>query len=272
MEPATMKPFKTLVLAFTVAASSAVAGSALAALKTETIQYEHDGTQLQGYLAYDDAVAGKRPGVVVVHEWWGLNDYVRKRADMLAELGYVTFAIDMYGEDKATQHGDQAKEWMSQITANVDRWRERALLGLDLLRKRDEVDPQRVAAIGYCFGGATVMQMAYAGADLDGVVSFHGSLPTPAEGQTPNIKAKVMVAHGNADGFVPAERVGAFTQAMINLGVDFRFYGYDGVYHGFTNPDAAQYGIPNVKYDAAADQASWEAMKAFFEEIFAAGN
>jgi dienelactone hydrolase len=263
-----MKPPKPFALACAVVLAGA-AGPALAAVKTETIEYEHDGTQLQGHLAYDDAVEGQRPGVVVVHEWWGLNAYAVQRAEMLAELGYIAFAVDMYGTDKVTEHGAQAEEWMSQITANVDRWRERALLGLQLLRQQDRVDPQRVAAIGYCFGGATVMQMAYAGADLDGVVSFHGSLPTPAEGQEPDVKAQVMVAHGNADSFVPAEQVGAFTEALTRLGVGFRFYGYEDVQHSFTNPDAERFGIPNLKYDAAADQHSWVAMKAFFEEIFA---
>jgi dienelactone hydrolase len=240
-----------------------------AAVKTETVEYKDGDTSLTGYLTYDDAIEGKRPGVIVVHEWWGLNDYVRERAEMLAELGYVAFAVDMYGDRKVTEHASEAKGWMQQITENVDAWQKRALLGLDVLRKHELVSPDHVAAIGYCFGGATVMQMAYAGADLDGVVSFHGSLPPATEEQQKNIKAKILVAHGEADGFVPAERVLAFKEALDAAGADWQLVGYGGARHGFTNPSAGSYGVDGVAYDEKADQRSWVLMQSFFDEIFA---
>lgn len=245
--------------------------AARAEIRSETVRYKDGDLELQGHLAWDDAAHGKRPGVIVVHEWWGLNDYARKRAEMLAELGYVAFAVDMYGKDKVTEHGNQAGEWMKQITANVDAWQRRAMLGLDILQRDPKVDASRLAAIGYCFGGATVMQMAYSGADLKGVVSFHGSLPVASDEQGKKIKAKVLVAHGNADGFVPAARAADFRAALDKAGADWRMDIYGGARHGFTNPDAAKYGIENLKYDPRADRRSWQTMQTFFAEIFADG-
>lgn len=244
-----------------------VAFAAGAALKTETVEYKDGDTALRGYLAYDDAVEGKRPGVIVAHEWWGLNDYARKRAEMLAELGYVAFAMDMYGDEKVTEHADEAGGWMKQITANADAWQRRAMLGLDILKRHERVAADRTAAIGYCFGGATVMQMAYAGADLKGVVSFHGPLPPATPEQQKHIKAKVLVAHGEADGFVPAERIAAFKAALDAAGADWEMVTYGGVKHGFTNPKAGTYGMENLKYDAKADQRSWALMQSFLDEV-----
>lgn len=239
-----------------------------AAVKTETIEYQDGDTQLTGYLSYDDTIEGKRPGVIVVHEWWGLNDYAKRRAEMLAELGYVAFAIDMYGDDKVTEHAKEASGWMKQITENVDAWQQRALQGLGVLKGREQVDPERLAAIGYCFGGATVMQMAYAGADLDGVVSFHGSLPPATQAQQEKIEAAILVAHGAADSFVPAERVDAFQAALEAAGADWQMMTYGGARHGFTNPNAGEYGIEALAYDEKADRRSWALMRDFLDEIF----
>jgi dienelactone hydrolase len=241
---------------------------AQAAVKTEPVEYKDGDTALKGFMFYDDALEGKRPGVIVVHEWWGLNDYTKERAEMLAELGYVAFAIDMYGDDKVTEHGEDAKAWMTQITQNVEAWQKRALLGLDILKKHELVDTEYTAAIGYCFGGATVMQMAYSGADLDGVVSFHGSLPPATETQQKNIKTKVLVAHGEADGFVPPERIAAFKQALDAANADWQMMTYGGARHGFTNPGADDYGIDGVKYDEKADERSWALMQSFLDEVF----
>ncbi len=246
-------------------------GNALAEVRTETVRYQDGDVELRGHLAWDDAINGKRPGVIVVHEWWGLNDYAKRRAEMLARLGYVAFAVDMYGKDKVTEHGSQASEWMKQITANIDAWQKRALLGLEILRKHRLVDHSRVAAIGYCFGGATVMQMAYAGADLDGVVSFHGSLPVATDEQANNIKASILVAHGNADSFVPAERVARFHAALEKAGADWEMVSYGGARHGFTNRGAGKYGIEGIQYNAKADQRSWQRMQQFFKDIFEQG-
>jgi dienelactone hydrolase len=240
-----------------------------AAIKTETIEYKDGDAVLKGYLAYDDAIEGKRPGIIVAHTWWGLNDYVKKRAEMLAELGYVAFALDMYGDDKITEHAPEASGWMKQITANVDAWQRRAQAGLDVLKTQDRVDGDKLAAIGYCFGGATVMQMAYAGADLDGVASFHGSLPPATEEQQKRIKASILVAHGDADAFVPPERIAAFKAALEASGADWEMAVYGGARHAFTNPGAGSYGIENLKYDPKADARSWALLQSFLKEVFA---
>jgi dienelactone hydrolase len=233
--------------------------AASAAVQSKSVSYKDGETPLTGHVFWDDAIEGKRPGVLVVHEWWGLNDYAKKRAEMLAEMGYVAFAVDMYGGDKVTTHPAQAKEWSSATTENVDAWRQRAVKGLEQLRANPMVDPNRIAAIGYCFGGATVMQLAYAGT----------SLPLPANAEeAARIKGAVLIEHGNDDAFIPAERVAAFKAAMADAGVRLTFHGYDGARHGFTNPDAGSFGIDNLQYDQAADEASWKSMQVLFEEIF----
>lgn len=243
-------------------------GAARAEVQTKAIEYKDSDVPLRGYLAWDDSAQGPRPGVIVVHEWWGLNDYARKRAEQLAGMGYVAFAVDMYGDDKVTEHGNQAQEWMQQITANIEAWRRRALLGLDLLRKQDQVNPQKVAAIGYCFGGATVMEMAYSGADLAGVVSFHGSLPPATPEDLGRIKARILVEHGGSDSFVPPERVAKFQDALNQAGADWRMVINGGAKHSFTNPGADSYGIDGLAYNAEADRRSWQDMQDFFAEIF----
>lgn len=247
----------------------ATAVPANAKLQTSTVRYNDGDVQLQGYFYWDDAFSGKRPGVMVVHEWWGLTDYVRKRAQMLAKLGYVAFAADMYGKDKITEHASQASEWSKQITSNIDLWQKRALLGLDVMRTHELVDGTRTAAIGYCFGGATVMEMAYAGAALAGVVSFHGSLPVATPDQARNVRARVLIEHGSADSFIPPERIVKFQAALNAAGADWEMVTYGGARHGFTNPGADVYGIDNVRYNKVADERSWEDMQRFFKEIFA---
>jgi len=240
--------------------------NASAAIKNEAVEYEHDGTELTGYLYYDDAITEKRPGVLVIHEWWGLNDYAKKRAQMLAELGYVAFAADMYGTGKVTDKPAQAKEWMTEIVSDVDAWRARADAALAQLKASDKVDAEKLAAIGYCFGGGSVFQMAYGGTDIDGVVSFHGSLPAAPEDA--EVKTKVLVYHGNADAMLAVEVVSKFTTAMEKTDADWQFVNFGGARHGFTNPDADEYGIDNLKYDENADKRSWAGMQAFFDEIF----
>ena len=246
---------------------SLLASNVMAAVKSEAVNYEHDGTKLTGYLYYDDAATEKRPGVMVVHEWWGLNDYAKKRAEMLAELGYVAFAADMYGDGKVTDKPAQAKEWMSETTADVEAWRATALAGLEQLKKSDKVDATKLAAVGYCFGGGTILQMAYSGVKLNGVVSFHGSLPSAPDGT--EINTKVLAFHGNADAMVPSATVNKFTEQMEKTGADWQFVAMgSGVRHAFTNPDAGKYGVENLKYDEKADKRSWAGMQAFFNEIF----
>ncbi|TNG03460.1 MAG: dienelactone hydrolase family protein [Gammaproteobacteria bacterium] len=247
---------------------SMLPGAVLAGVVEKTVDFEHNGTKYKGYIYHDDAVSGKRPGVMVVHQWWGLTDYAKGRAKQLAEMGYVSFAMDMYGENKLTTHPEQAKEWMTQTTSNADAWRALANKGLDLLKANDKVDTSKLAAIGYCFGGSTVMQLAYSGADVKGVVSFHGSLPPASPEQAKAIKGKVLIEHGNADSFVPADRIAKFKAALDAANVDYTFHGYDGVRHAFTDPGADSRGIENLKYNADADKQSWSAMKTFFNQIF----
>jgi dienelactone hydrolase len=244
------------------------AQSASAVMQTEVVKYQDGDVELQGYIFWDDAFTGDRPAVLVLHEWWGLNDYAKLRAEMLAESGYVAFAADMYGDAKQTRHADEAKGWMQQITSNIEAWQRRALLALDQLKKHPKVDEERLAAIGYCFGGATAMQLAYAGADLDGIVSFHGSLPPATPDQAARIKGKILVAHGDVDTFVPAERVAAFKQALSDAGADWEMIIYGGARHSFTNPYADGYGMEGLAYKEEADRRSWLRMLAFFDEIF----
>lgn len=242
--------------------------SAMAEVRSAPVAYKDGSDNLTGYLYWNAAVEGKRPGVLVVHEWWGLDDYARSRAEQLAELGYVAFAVDMYGGNKVTSHPAQAGEWMKATTSNLDGWRRRAQKGLDKLSSLAMTDNSRLAAIGYCFGGATVMQLAYTGADLDAVVSFHGSLPLPNGSEAKNVKGSVLIEHGNDDAFIPPERVEAFKVSMKDADVDLVFHGHDGARHGFTNPNAGSFGIDNLKYDEAADESSWRSMLQTFNSVF----
>jgi dienelactone hydrolase len=244
---------------------------ARAEVKGEEVRYTVGDTELVGYLAYDDAVEGKRPGVLVVHEWWGQNEYARKRATMLAGLGYTAFALDMYGGAKVAEHPQDATKFMQAILGNLPEAEKRFHAAHDLLKKHPTVDAEHTAAIGYCMGGGVVLYMAQAGADLDGVVSFHGSLgvspATPAE----TIHARVLVLNGAADPFTPAEAFGEFTRKMAAAKVDFEIKNYAGVVHSFTNPVATEtgkkFGMP-LAYDEAADKDSWQRMQRFFDEVF----
>ena len=238
------------------------------AVVTRTISYQENGVNLQGYLAYDNALKGKRPGVLVVHEWWGLNDYARKRATQLAAMGYVAFALDMYGKDKVADHPEQAQEFMKKVTENVDTWQKRALAGLEILKKQPNTDSKRIAAIGYCFGGSTVQQLAYSGADIKGIVSFHGSLIPPMESAVKQTKAKILICHGASDPFTKPEALQAYIAAMNASGIDWQMVIYGHAKHSFTNPGADKRGMPALGYNRHADLRSWEAMKQFFNEIF----
>ncbi len=248
---------------------------ASATLVTRTIAYEHAGVKLAGYLAYDDAKTGhgKIPGVLVVHEWWGLNDHARGRAEQLAKLGYVAFALDMYGAGQSTTDAKQAGQLAGQFYGSP-LMAARAQAGLDQLLGTGLVDPARVAAIGYCFGGSTVQALAYSGAPLAGIVSFHGGLiPVPADAAA-KTRAKILICNGGADGFVPAKDIDAFIVAMNAGKFDYQFISYAGAVHAFTNPAADQLAAANglqgkIGYNATADRRSWAHLQGFFSEIFA---
>lgn len=243
---------------------------AIAAIQSKAVTYEHEGTTLTGYLYWDDAIKGKRPGVMVIHEWWGLDEYAKKRARMLAEEGYVGFAADMYGDNRLATNPEQAKEWMMEVTADVEGWQERAALGLKQLVKSGMVDAERTAAMGYCFGGGTILQMAYSGTKAKGVVGYHASLPAAPESANGKIDAKVLIFHGAADPFVAPEVIANFKDKIQAAGADWEFVTYGGdVRHSFTVPTAAERGMEAIKYDADADRDSWQRTMTFYANLFA---
>lgn len=242
-----------------------------AAVQTREIPYTGpDGTQLIGYHTWDDAVSGKRPGVIVVHEWWGLNDYTKRRARELAALGYSALAIDMYGEGKNTTHPKDAMAFMNAALANTDAAKARFESGLELLKAQPQTDPQRLAAVGYCFGGKVVLDMARQGVPLAAVVSFHGALVTATPATKGSVKAKVLVEHGEADSMITEQQVADFKAEMDAAGADYQFVSLPGAKHGFSNPDADAHkghGL-DIGYQKAADERSWADMQALFKQVF----
>jgi dienelactone hydrolase len=251
-----------LLLSASLGAHAAVVG--------KEVLYHAGPTELKGYLAWDDAVHGRRPGVLVVHEWWGQNAYARKRADMLAALGYTALALDMYGDGKTADHPADAGKFSGAVRRDLPLMTARFNAARKLLAAQDTVDPKRIAAIGYCFGGSVVLEMARSGASLAGVASFHGSL----SGLGPiahHVTAKVLVANGADDPFNPPDQVRMFRDDMDAAGVDYRFINYPGAKHSFTNPGATALGkkfnLP-LEYNADADRESWQALQDFLTRIF----
>ncbi|MGD9060002.1 MAG: dienelactone hydrolase family protein, partial [Desulfobacterales bacterium] len=229
-----------------------IATAVNAEVVSQNVEYKHEDIVLEGYLAYDDTAKGKRPGVLVVHEWWGLNDYVRMRVDKLAKLGYVAFALDMYGKGIWTDQASKAQELSGHLRGKPI-MRQRARAGLEILRKNERVDPTKIAAIGYCFGGTTVLELAYSGADIAGVVSFHGGLTTPKAEDMSRIKAKILVLHGANDAFIPPEKIAAFQEGVGKAGADWQMIYYGGAVHSFTNPAADKKNINGLAYSPSAD-------------------
>jgi dienelactone hydrolase/uncharacterized protein YndB with AHSA1/START domain len=245
----------------------------VSAIETKELSYEAGGAKFGGFLAYPVGRENKQyPGVLVVHEWWGLNDYARRRARMLAESGYVALALDMYGEHKMAHNPDDAMKLMTEATQDPAAATSRFEAALELLQSQSQTDPERIAAIGYCFGGAVVLNMARAGLELDGVASFHGNLqPMIPEAQRSPIQGRVIVFNGADDPFVPPEQRDAFRQEMEAADVNYEFIDYPGAKHSFTVPEAdtlgAQFEMP-LQYDPAADADSWQRLLAFFNQIF----
>ena len=246
---------------------------AFAAIQSKEIHYAAaDGSQLVGYYVYDDAIKIKRPGILVVHEWWGLNDYARRRATQLAKLGYAALAIDMYGEAKHTEKASEAMEMMHGVFNDASTSMIRAKAGLELLKAQPQVDISKIGAIGYCFGGKIVLDMARAGLPLNGVASFHGVLATATPAKVGEVKAKILVLHGAADTMVPAADVMAFKAEMKSANAPYEFVVYPNAKHGFSSPDADRLGQENkinVGYNAVADKKSWHKMREFFKVVFA---
>lgn len=247
-----------------------LAAPAFAAVQGREVSYAAGGTTLKGWIAYDDALKGRRPAVLVVHEWWGHNDYARKRARMLAELGYVALAVDMYGDGKQANHPDDAGRFAGEIAKNRPLMKARFEAAMQLLQKQRNVDGARLAAIGYCFGGGVVLNMAREGAALKAVASFHGGLATDTPAQAGKVKARLRVFTGADDKMIPSAQVEGFRQEMESAGVDHKVVVYPGALHAFTNPDANEYAkkfnMP-IAYNAAADRDSWMQLQAFLADV-----
>ena len=240
-----------------------------AAIETRSVEYRQGNTRLVGYLAFPKDVTGPLPGILVVHEWMGLNDYAKHRADQLAELGYIAFAADIYGDGKIAANREEAGKLAGSYKNDRPLLRARVAAGLATLKAQPGVAGDKIAAIGYCFGGTAVLELARSGADIAGVVSFHGGLDTPTSQDAKNIRAKVLALHGADDPYVPADQVAAFENEMRQAGVDWQLIVYGGAVHGFTNPANGTDNSKGAAYNALADARSWVAMQQFFNELFA---
>lgn len=239
-------------------------------IKGEEITYASGSAQMKGYIAYDENRKEKRPGVIVIHEWWGHNEYVRERADMLAELGYTAIAVDMYGDGKLAEHPEDAGKFAKSVMSNLFEAEARFNAAMEVLKKHKSVDANKIAAIGYCFGGSVALTMANSGADLDAVAAFHSGVQLPV---MPNdkLKARVLVCNGAADPFISEESVQKFKSAMDSIGATYEYNSYPGVKHAFTAKGAdakgEKFNLP-LEYNAEADEKSWESLKELLNEVF----
>jgi dienelactone hydrolase len=240
-----------------------------AAVKTEIVTYKVGNKTFKSFLAWDDALKGQRPGILVFPEWWGVNEYAHKRAQQLAGMGYVALAADMYGDGKTTEHPDEAGAMAGAIRKDIKEWEARAHAALKVLHDNPMVDGKKVGAIGYCFGGSTALQLAYSGGDVAAAVSFHGGLMVPDDKQIKAIKAKILICHGAADSFIPEETALQVRNALEKGHVDYEMQYYGGAQHSFTNPDVDKKGMKGMAYNANADHRSWTAMTRLFQEVFA---
>ncbi|MDH5764075.1 MAG: dienelactone hydrolase family protein [Nitrospinota bacterium] len=249
-----------------------VAVTAQAGIQTQEIDYSSGGAKLKGYLAWDDSIQGKRPGVLVVHEWWGHNEHARERARMLAELGYTALALDMYGDGKTADHPEKAGEYMNAAMKDWEGSKAKFNEAKKLLQGHATVDPKHIASIGFCFGGTVSLRMAREGADLDAVVAFHAGLPKGPV-SAGNVKAAVLVLNGSDDAWLDPKGVAEFKKEMSAAVKDFNYLILAGAKHGFTNKQAddfrKKFKIDNLEYNKEADQKAWSAMQALFKRVFA---
>jgi len=235
------------------------------------VSYATDSTNMEGFIAYDENLSGQRPGILVVHEWWGHDDYVRNRARQLAEMGYVALAVDMYGDGQQAEHPEDAGKFSAKVFSDLDEAKAKFSKAIETLKANENVDPDKIAAIGYCFGGTVILNMANAGYDLDAVVAFHSGLSFPILPDSGSVIARILVCNGADDPFVQPEQIETFKTMMQEAGADFNYIAYEGVVHSFTNPAATERGIKfelPLAYNAEADSASWREMKKLLDEVF----
>ncbi|MEI7484151.1 MAG: dienelactone hydrolase family protein [Ignavibacteriota bacterium] len=237
-------------------------------IHTENIEYKDGDYVLEGYIAYDESFTGERPGVLVVHDWMGVGEYSKMRCEMLAKLGYFAFAADIYGKGVRPTSPEEAGKQAGKYKGDRNLFRSRVNAALDEMKKQKLVNKSKIAAIGYCFGGTGVLELGRSGADIKGIISFHGNLDTPTPNDAKNIKARILICHGGADKFVPAEQVKAFDDEMKNANINYKFISYEGAVHSFTNPFSGNDPSKGAAYNEKADKDSWEDMKSFFAEIF----
>jgi dienelactone hydrolase len=239
-------------------------------IKEENVTYSADGVTLKGYIAYDQNLKGKRPAILVVHEWWGLNDYPKMRARKLAELGYIAMAVDIFGDGKIAANPQEAQEYTKPFYQNPGLAKTRLDAAIKKIKEYAQTDPSNVAAIGYCFGGGVVLNSARLGSDLKGVVSFHGGL-SGAPANKDLLKARILVCHGGSDKFVSQKDIDSFKHQLDSIGANYSFIVYPNATHAFTNPDATkigkQFNMP-IEYNEEADKNSWNDMKVFFKSLF----
>jgi dienelactone hydrolase len=262
---------RTITLAAVLAAAALVSAASVERapdVQTKELTYSVGSTKLTGLLAWDANAAGKRPGVLVVHEWWGHDEHARNQAKRFAEAGYVAFALDMYGDGKHADHPDDAQKFSTEATKDPAVVTARFNAARGVLTADPHVDKEKIAAIGYCFGGGIVLNMARAGQDLDAVVTFHGSLDPALQAKPGTIKPRILVLAGGDDPFVPLATVEKFRAEMNAAGANFRIVTYPGVKHSFTNPKAETHGMPQLGYNKEADTKSWQEMLAFFKQVF----
>jgi len=259
----TIRNMKTFIAAFMLVS---LAGIVNAEIKSQSVEYQQGDTVCEGFLVYDGSVQGKRPGVLVAHQWKGLTDYEKKRAEMLAKLGYVVFCADIYGKGIRASNPQDAAKLAGKYKGDRPLLRARVNAALEQLKKQPLADPQKIGAIGYCFGGTTVLELARSGAEVAGVVSFHGGLNTPTPADAKNVKGKVLACHGADDPYVPPAEVAAFEEEMRKGGVDWQLAAYGGAVHSFTDWNAGNDNSKGAAYNAKADQRSWQAMQDFLAE------
>jgi len=248
-----------------------IASNTQAVVVKKEVSYRQGDTVMNGFIAYDDAIKGKRPGILVVHEWWGHNDYARKRAVMLAELGYTALAVDMYGDGQTADHPKDAGKFAGAVGGNLPLAKARFDAALSTLKSESTVESKDIAALGYCFGGGILLNMARMGTDIDGIVSFHGSVATKSPAKKGDIKTRIRVFNGEDDPFIKTEQIAAFKNEMDAAGADYEFVNYPGAKHSFTNAGSTAIGkkfnLP-LEYNKQADLDSWNKTNQFLNQIF----